>query len=118
MDRSALEDAVRQIAEDIRAGRVSRAYRERTRHGMSWVLPIAEEQTETKTDRAVRWMIEHDQLSRRAFFAACPWACNSASLHHRALHRIVRAGLAERIAGCWVLRDHEQALTWLREKMP
>ena len=111
------------MAADIKAGRVVQIFRERTRHGLAWVLPIAgadagEAKAANKTERAVRWMIENDQLARRAFFAACEWARNSAELHHRAVMRIASAGHAEKIAGVWVLKDHAKALAWLREMQP
>jgi hypothetical protein len=102
------------VLDDVREGRVVRIYKERTRHGQAWVVLIGDKTETSKSDRAVAWMIEHDQLARRPFFEACPWAGNSASLHHRAVTRIARAGHAEKIAGTWVLKDHAKALAWLR----
>jgi hypothetical protein len=105
-----------QVAADVEGGRVVRILKERTRHGLAWVMVI-DESPETLTERAVRWMIENDQLNRREFFAACPWANSSVSLADRALKRIAKAGLSEKIAGAWVLKDHDKALAWLRSNL-
>lgn len=111
-DMSYIREQLGQVVSDVKAGRVVRILKERTRHGVAWVI-VVDEATETLTDRAVRWMIENDQLNRRAFFSACPWANNSASLADRALKRIAKAGLSEKIAGVWVLKDPDKALAWL-----
>jgi hypothetical protein len=112
---SQIREQLGQVASDIKAGRVVRILKERTRHGMAWVMVI-DDAPETLTERAVRWMIENDQLNRREFFAACPWANNSASLADRAVKRIAKAGLSEKIAGVWVLKDHDKALAWLHDQ--
>lgn len=118
-DMSAFQQQVGQVAADIKAGRVVRIYRERTRHGLAWVLPVEDPAATiggtSKTIKAIAWMVENDQLARRPFFEACSWARNSASLHDRAVKRIAKAGHAEKIAGAWVLKDHSRALAWLRE---
>jgi len=127
-DMSGIQAQVGQLARDIKVGRVVRVFKERTRHGFAWVFPIEgtgsagsagdapprSAETEPLTDRAVRWMIEFDQLARRPFFEACPWANRSCSLHDRALKRIARVGLSEKVAGVWVLKDHARALAWLK----
>lgn len=117
-DMSCFREQVGQVINDIKSGKVVRIYQERTRHGLAWVLPVEHAPTRApnKTAQAVRWMIENDQLSRRPFFRACPWANNSVSLHDRALKRIAKAKLSEKIAGVWVLKDHEAALAWLKTK--
>lgn len=124
-DMSAFRERIGQVLVDVREGRVVRIHRERTRHGLAWVLVLASDVASAgqaaaadanKTHQAVTWMIQNDQLARRPFFEACPWARNSASLHHRAVTRIRRAGLAERIAGTWVLKDHATAVAWLRAR--
>lgn len=117
VDTSKLREQLGQVEKDIEAGRVVRILKERTRHGLAWVI-VVETATEKLTERAVRWMIENDQLNRRAFFEACPWASSSVSLADRAVKRIAKAGLSEKIGGAWVLKDHDKALAWLRGQQP
>ena len=109
-DIGSINEAGRILAAEMKRGNVLRGQVRRCPGGQADVVfrlrdGSACPDEDTKAQRAAAWMRGSRELGRVEFFKLCPFAGQSASLHHQALGVLSRAGQIVKDHGVWVWRE-------------